>query len=437
MAHLAPTVILLAFAAVAPAQRQFAEMTQSYLPAQRDPGYAIAAADVDGDGHTDLFVGNNSVAWGWQDRLYLGDGTGSFVDATASHLPAGTYRTGGLAFGDVDGDGDLDLVAGCIYQNRIYINDGSGRFADETTLRLPADIEDTRAVVLRDFDGDQDLDLAFACYRQDQLYLNDGNGFFTDVTATHMAPNSTSTWDLAAADVDADGDVDLMLAEQNGHALLLNDGSARFTNVTAVQMPAAAAQCYAVAFADVDADGDVDLASSYRSKAPTLYRNDGSGTFVDVPVAGLTTTAQAIEEITFGDIDGDGDADLIAAGWFDRWTPGRQLFVNDGSGTFTDVTAQLGVQATTLANEILLVDVDADGDLDLASADYRAADRLAFNDGSGHFVDATPSRLSAAMEVPGETVLVDVDGDGDRDLLFANGFLEWQNWPNRLHLNDG
>ena len=128
-----------------------------------------------------------TVTWssgnGGQNRLYLNDGTGTFVDATASRMPTDPDNTQAVACGDVDGDGDPDLVFGnfgTAFQNRLYLNDGTGTFADVTAARMPMDTDLTAAVAYCDVDGDGDPDLVLGNRGQSRLYLNDGTGTFTD-----------------------------------------------------------------------------------------------------------------------------------------------------------------------------------------------------------------------------------------------------------------
>ena len=112
------SVALAVFASSAVAQVQFDELRKRHLPPDSDPTYAVALGDVDGDGDPDLVFGNAQ-----QNRLYLNDGTGIFTDATAARMPSDSDRTEAVALGDVDGDGDADLVFGTAYgQNRRYLN---------------------------------------------------------------------------------------------------------------------------------------------------------------------------------------------------------------------------------------------------------------------------------------------------------------------------
>src|SRR5262245_36374042 len=153
---------------------------------------AIAGADVDGDGDIDLLFGNGlATVLGAQNALYVNEGTGRFRDAT-SQLPAIFDDTRDIVPGDVDGDGDLDAYVAnggstSGRQHSLLQNDGAGNCVDDAPTQLPPDSDITSTGAFGDVDGDGDLDLLAASVGplfpgQDRLLLNDGAGFFVDAS---------------------------------------------------------------------------------------------------------------------------------------------------------------------------------------------------------------------------------------------------------------
>lgn len=245
---------------------------QQPMPAVAGPMRDLVAVDVDADGDLDLVT-----AGAGQYGLFENQG-GTFVDATAASMPPAfsNVSTTGVASGDIDGDGDQDLVFGnqLLSFGVIYTNDGSGIFTDQTLPRFVLNViygtlDQPR---LADLDSDGDLDLVFGGSFGASVFVNDGAGFFYDETIYRVPPMPWRVGAFDLADVDADGDLDLMLGNVPAAGspvrdqLLRNDGFGYFTEATLFHL-APGASGSPLALADVDADGDVDVLSSLGLRA--------------------------------------------------------------------------------------------------------------------------------------------------------------------------
>ena len=388
-------------------------LLKDYVPLSLEQSIGLALGDVDGDGDLDMAVANGRPA-GQQNRLYLNQGGGHFVDATVQ-LPVETTSTRVLAFGDLDGDGDQDLVYGngtiSTAANELLLNDGGGTFR---TSAVDLGTGQTAAVALGDLDGDGDLDVVFAneggLGQLNNLFLNDGPERF--VNASDRFPfHREETTCVALGDVDGDGDLDVLFGNSPTlfggaqNRLYRNDGTAHFTDAT-TSLPAHSERTFAMVLTDVDGDADLDLVVQNVNQ-DRLYLNDGAGTFADATAGRLPPTNG---DVHAGDVDGDGDQDLVA---------GKSLLLNDGAGTFTDATAGRMPQGS-LATDLQLGDLDGDGDLDVAYAAVLGQNSLLLNDGAGSFVDLAATRIPVDRDSAAAILAADVDGDGDVDLLIGN-----------------
>ena len=385
-----------------------------------DPVFSVTLGDVDGDGDLDLVAGNASGEANW---IYLNDGAGSFLD---SGQGLGANDTFSVALGDLDGDDDLDLVAGNFngQANRVYFNDGDGNFTvSGQALRLNS----TATVALGDVDGDGDLDLVAGNTRGEanRVYINRGDGSFTD---SGQALGLNGTRSVTLGDVDGDGDLDLVAGnEGQANRVYVNDGAGGFTDSgQALGLNGTRS----VTLGDVDGDGDLDLVAGNGSssvEANRVYINDGAGSFTD---SGQALGPYNTTSVTLDDVDGDGDLDLVAGNdnapsLFDR---ANRVYVNDGAGNFTDSAQTLGTSQTT---SVTLADVD--GDLDLVESTLIGGPiRVYVNSGAGSFTDSAQTLQRADTR---SVTLGDVDGDGDLDLVEGNSILS--TIANRVYVNDG
>ena len=395
------------------------------LPPTAAVSVALVAVDLNADGSLDVVVGNA----GAQNRAYINDGSGSFVDATAVLLPPDTDLSWGVAVGDVDGDGDADLVfANRGQQNRLYLR-APGRFVDATAGRLPAAVHATEAVALVDVDGDGDLDLVAANWgEQNRLYRNDGVGFFVDSTGTSFPVDVDGTSAVAVGDVDSDGDVDLVWGNNKGRdRLVVNDGRGVFME-RAVALPARVEVTRDVVFGDVDGDGDLDLVAANARPPSRLYLNDGRGVFRDAAPGSLPPGAARASAVALADVDGDGDADLLLAS-----SDGERnhLYLGDGRGVFLETRIARTPQSTSNTLGLALADLDGDGELDAVLANRAEQNELWLGDGLGHFVDQT-GLLPQDVDHTHVVGVADLDTDGDGDLVWGTDF-----GGTKVYLNTG
>ena len=347
ISRLLAAAVLAAVCGETSAQDQFAPLGPG-LPASNDNGLSTVLGDIDGDGDLDLVVGTKGYLIGAQNRLYLNNGNGGFVDVTASHLPSTLDRSSALALGDVDGDGDLDLVVGngdygAGSQNRLYLNNGNGVFTDVTASHMPIAIDSTDSVALGDVDGDGDQDLVVGNWGQNRLYLNSG-GTFSDATATNLPIDTDYTDSVALGDVDGDGDLDLVCGNSYDHQdrLYLNDGAGGYTDVSATAMPALGFPTSSLALGDVDGDGDLDIMTATEAfQTPIcnwdrLLINDGSGGFTWT--ARLPPIHRCSTAVALGDVDGDGDLDAV----WGIWGSGAELYLNLQRQLHAPIAPQVG-----------------------------------------------------------------------------------------------
>ena len=376
-----------------------------------------------------------------------------FADRTSTRFPSQSVYSNQLSFCDVDGDGDIDIAfadgqgyssPGAALRAKLYINDGSGFFTDESSARIPV-TGWFRGVEFGDIDRDGDWDMVLAndFNRLPVLLENDGAGFFTDVSDRLPGiPLSSARGQFA--DVDGDGDVDLAFCHSgtsnrfgsNGRPqLYLNDGSGTFTDATATNTPNAIIRDQQdILFFDMDNDLDLDLHVGSRSSVDggsQLWRNDGG---IFTRVNGSVPTDGATYSYDAGDVDGDGDLDLLGA---NSGTSNRELLIlNDGDGTsWTDVSGNIITNPTADDNDSKFIDFDMDGDLDFVIAALGSTtDRFYRNNGSGSYIQ-TGNVQTPVNDSSLDIGFADLDGDGAPDCVTAQG--EFGNFQNRIYINNG
>ncbi len=342
---------------------------------------------VAGDGDLDLFEANRGRGIG----VWLNDGSGGFVD-TGQDL--GLFQSGDVDLGDVDGDGDLDAFLSNIGPKEVWINDGTGSFANSGQV-FASNV--TADIALGDLDGDGDLDAFEALANTfgganaagNRILFNDGNGNFSD---SGQSLGSGNSLEVKLGDLDDDGDLDAFVGNFNGGGRVwLNDGAGVFSATAQVL---GASNTQDVALGDVDGDGDLDAFTANQSnQGNRVWLNDGSGIFTD---SGQSLGSGWSLGVALGDVDGDGDIDAFVANASTGGSdPADRLWLNDGSGNFSDSGQSIG---NLDSGGVQLGDVDNDGDLDAVTANS-GGNRVWINDGAGSFGDSGQLLGTASRDI--------------------------------------
>lgn len=375
--------------------------------------------------------------------------------------------------------------------NRLFRNElipsGRLRFTDVTVASNTGRVEYAMGVATGDYDNDGDIDLYLTCVGSNALLMNNGNGTFTDVTAAAGVDDQRWSTSAAFLDYDRDGDLDLYVCNYvdftvqgnkqclapTGEAdycapaayrpipdrLFRNDGRGRFADVSAASgIAAIAGPALGVACADFDGDGWIDIYVANDGAANHLWMNRRDGTFEESGLlAGAAYAADGMARAGMGvaveDIDRDGDFDILVT---NLTRQGSTLYRNNGKGQFDDATIDFRLAQPTYLSTgfgVTWFDYDVDGWLDLFAANGavtllagRRGDPYPFHQRNQLFhhesdpvgrvgrvfreVSTEAGPALAMSEVSRGVASGDIDNDGDPDLLVTNN-----NGPVRLLRN--
>lgn len=369
----------------------WSEVTEQAIGVTGEWTNKVELADLDGDGDVDLLFANggdyDAAGTPVPSRVFLNDGDGAFEEGTRQVFGDTKALARVVKVADLNADGAQDVVLGTTYQtrSRLFLGRDGGRWTEAPPGSLPAAPRSVGDLEPGDVDGDGDLDLVLAEWGKGspmgnsggrtRLWLNDGRGRFTDVTAERMPTTLVRfSWDLELVDVDNDWDLDVAVSCKMcpSSVLFTNDGRGRFTDVTEPRMPAFANN-YEFAPIDLDADGFLDLVTvndgdeTEFGLAEHVFRNDGSGSYEDV--TGNWWPAESNQGwddnvVVALDVESDGDADFLV-GSLDG--PDR-LLVNDGTGRLTlhDEVFDAAPSGGTLG--MAVADLDGDGRPDVVES---------------------------------------------------------------------
>ncbi|MDD3627389.1 MAG: FG-GAP-like repeat-containing protein [bacterium] len=338
---------------------------------------SIVLGDIDNDGDLDLILSGTPGSGGIS-KIYQNNGTGSFTEINPGSLTGVYYSSNAL--GDIDNDGDLDLILTGYTDpdsvSKIYQNNGAGSFTEINPGSLTGVFNSS--IALGDLDNDGDLDLILSGIISSEIiskiYQNDGVGSFTEINPGSLTGLVGSS--IALGDIDNDGDLDLILTGYDFtffiSKIYKNDGTGNFTEINSGTLTGI--YYSSVAFGDLDTDGDLDLILTGNTGAgfiSKIYQNNGTGLFTEINSGCLTEVWYS--SIALGDIDTDGDLDLILTG--QTGTGGiSTIYQNNGTGSFTEINS--GSLTGVCTSSISLGDIDNDGDLDLILTGFIGPDSV-------------------------------------------------------------
>lgn len=404
-------------------------------------GGGVALADLDGDNDLDLYLVQSgrvdktlSVETS-ANRLYLNRGDGYF-DKVEKAAGAGDRGYGmGVAAGDYDNDGDVDLYVTNLGPNVLLQNDGSGQFADVTNEARVGDPSWSTAATFLDLDADSDLDLFVVnylhwiknieqdCYvsalfitycgptvydvpATDRVYRNNGDGTFSDITVTAGINVAFGNGlGVVGADFNGDGLTDVFVANDTMvNQLWMNLGNLRFEEAClfwscAMDSQGVEKAGMGVAAADVDDDGDSDLlVVNLELQSDSFFRNEGTYFHDATQLAGLGPVSMRHTRfgVTFADFDNDGRLDLYEANGKvsaseasegDAYAETNTLLrgsISEGAVRFDEVKPQGGVSPGLVhtSRGLAVGDIDDDGGLDLVVTNRDAAPYILVNQAS-------------------------------------------------------
>ena len=371
-------------------------------------------------------VGNGGKGGSWQLEYILGQMRGgiAFDPAVAREYPgvfvsftnAINFSVGdsplGITVGDIDGDGNLDLVTANSESDNVSVALGNGSGGFTLTPQFTVGNR-PRSVALGDFNGDGNLDIATANFDSDNVsvLLGNGNGIFGTATSVSVGVGNGPR-SIALVDFNNDGNLDIATANDSSNAsvsVLLSNGDGSFDTFNI----GVGRRSYSIAVGDFNGDGNLDIATVHsRSDEVSLLLGSEDGNFSSSSFGGLGLNPRSF---AVGDFDGDGNLDIVTANDF---SGNVSVLLGNGLGGF-DIPINFGVGRGP--ESVAVGDLNGDGNLDIAAAGRSDNVSVLLGDGDGDFADATNFRVG---EDPYSVAIADLDGDGKLDLAVANEFSD-------------
>ncbi|MEP0263208.1 FG-GAP-like repeat-containing protein [Dokdonia sp.] len=310
--------------------------------------------DVNGDGWDDIFITNGPFS-GQNNMLFLNDQDNTFTTVTGEAIVQDNDRSDGASFADADNDGDVDAFVvtfganGQGKKNYFYRNNGDGSFMYEPNIAMGIPLTYSEMANWIDINNDQNLDLYVTNSvgnLKNMYFENQGDMSFEQVTnliiTDEVRPSRSINW----VDYDQDGDNDLFVTNEGNsrNALYRNDGANGFTQIFNLVIVDQIRSSAGSSWGDIDNDGDFDLfVANYGNNGQSnqLFINN-NGSFTEDTTSIIGTPITNSFGSSFGDLDNDGDLDLIVCNSFLAGQNTNFIYINDGSGNFTlDTTSSL------------------------------------------------------------------------------------------------
>jgi len=402
----------------------------------------VVVGDIDDDGDLDVIVAREAAATEARLILYRNDGAGSFDGGTTLMTAVAADEVGDLDIGDLDWDGDLDIVLGWDGGISSFENVDQGASFVERTVTTSYD--EITGLRLGDMDTDGDLDIVATSTSDDStawfpnllVHSTVSMGASTTIDSGYVQP-----YGIELADLNNDGQLDMLgIEEPNGTNTpadwvfsALNQGDGASWSGTSIVDDFLVNQRL-LRSADVDRDGDIDPAFAGPNR---YYANDGTGT--NWPAE--TSLGGNNSGYRWSDVDNDGDLDLLSMNHYS----GRYLYVtlNNGNGTFTNGSSGCVIHPSLGVWEFKMADVDGDGDEDVVfhngiQGSYNPSISWLINPGAGSICSTWTKVTVIEDSSTGSATPADIDGDGDLDILgtTSSGMFWWENvspttdlWP--------
>lgn len=379
---------------------------------------SVRTGDLDGDGDLDIVVptrDDNRVRW-------FANGGGSVPGFTAMPVADGLMSAVAVDIGDVDRDGDADIVTASEDDDRIvwHANNGSGGFTPYTVRsgQPEPDFDFAKSVFLSDLDGDGDLDIAYASENRNEVgwYRNLGGG--PPQWEQHVIAQDRNHVKLVwSADLDMDGDMDLLSAssEDGVFAWYRNDGAA-VPSFAAFAISNTAAGARFISTGDLDGDGDLDVLGASRDNNQVVwFRNRLVHRTTDYPSASIRLLGanKDARHLRGADLDGDGDTDLISV------NQDLLYWYENGGGFSPTLTPHQIPSSQDRGRWVEPADLDGDGDIDILLAATKNNKIFWYQNNGQRPPSFTERTISNLIVGPRAVMAADLDGDGDLDAFAA------------------